>query len=248
MLDLSRRDMQPEEMDRPDLDAGLHGQALRALARINRLSGSAGILWPEIRDLRRRLARPVRVLDVATGGGDVPLRLWRKARRAGLSIEFAGCDRSPTALDVARRAAGRLGAPVDFFECDVRAGELPGGYDVVTCSLFLHHLTTDGAVAFLAKLREAAGELALVNDLRRSRAGLHLARVAARLLTRSPVVRADGPRSVAAAFTVPEVLGLASRAGWPWAEASPRWPFRYLLSGPGARPSPPPVSLNGARS
>jgi SAM-dependent methyltransferase len=236
MPDLTTRNLQPEEMDRPDLDAGLHADALRGLARINRLSGSAGTLWPPVRDLARRLGRPLRVLDVASGGGDVPLRLWEKSRGDGVPVELAGCDRSPTALAVARASAERLGAPVEFLERDALADELPTGFDVVTCSLFLHHLTTDEAVGLLRKLRAAAAELVLVNDLRRSRAGLLLAHAACRLLSRSAVVRADGPRSVAAAFTLREAAGLAARAGWPWAAVRRRWPFRYLLTGPGARP------------
>jgi hypothetical protein len=251
MPDLSARHLQPEEMDRPGLDAGRHAQALRGLALINLLSGSAGILWPPVRDLARRLGRPLRLLDVATGGGDVLLRLWQKAcclnqrtedrgqrtdrGRSDCPLALAGCDRSLTALDVARRAAERAGAPVEFFEIDALTDELPTGYDVVACSLFLHHLSADEAVGLLAKLRRAAGELVLVNDLRRCRAGMLLAWLGTRLLSRSRIVHVDGPRSVAAAFTPAEALALADRAGWPSATVARRWPCRYLLTGPGGR-------------
>src|SRR4051795_12469455 len=92
---LRRRHVTPEVMDQPDLDAAEHASALRGLARINAVSGSAAILWPTLRDLARAAGPAgVRVLDVATGAGDVPLRLWRKARRAGVPLHAAGCDRS----------------------------------------------------------------------------------------------------------------------------------------------------------
>jgi len=45
------------------------------------------------------------------------------------------------------------------------------GYDVVCCSLFLHHLNDAQAITVLGKMREAAGTLALVNDLARNRPG-----------------------------------------------------------------------------
>src|SRR5918912_1375115 len=84
---LSRRLLRPEVMDQPGLDPRRHAHALRGLARINFWSGSAGILWPDLAALARETApRPLRVLDVATGGGDVPIRLWRRARRAGLDL------------------------------------------------------------------------------------------------------------------------------------------------------------------
>ena len=70
------------------------------------------------------------------------------------------------------------------------------GYDVVTCSLFLHHLDDEQAVAFLRWAAATAAHQVLVNDLERSGLGLALAHVAVRLLTTSDVVHTDGPRSV----------------------------------------------------
>ena len=92
----------PEIMDQPDLNADRHVKALRGLARINFWSGSAGILWPALAALARTMApNSPRVLDVATGGGDLPIRLWRRAQRAGLTLHLEGCDISPVALEYA---------------------------------------------------------------------------------------------------------------------------------------------------
>jgi hypothetical protein len=68
------RRLQPELMDQPGLDPARHRQALRGLRRINFWSRSAGILWPALAGLARAAQRPLRVLDQATGGGDVPNR------------------------------------------------------------------------------------------------------------------------------------------------------------------------------
>ena len=78
MLSLPHRQRLPEIMDQPDLRPARHVGALRGLARVNFWSGSAGILWRPLSALARRLGRPIRVLDAASGGGDVPLRLWRR--------------------------------------------------------------------------------------------------------------------------------------------------------------------------
>lgn len=232
---LAQRHLQPEVMDQPGLDAGEHRQALRALARINRLSASARILWPAIRELgRERLAsgdrEPVRVLDIATGGGDVPVRLWQKVRQANLPIEISGCDFSTVALEHARNFATTHGAPISFFPLDVIAESIPSGYDVLTSSLFLHHLDEEQALMVLGKMRESARRSALVNDLARSRMGWLAAFIGSRVLTRSPVVHADATLSVEGAFTLKEALKLAHRAGWNGATIQHRFPFRYLLS------------------
>ena len=83
------RDLQPELMDDPALSADEHRRALRGLTRLNALSGSANVLWPAVRKLARELGRPVRILDVATGAGDVPLQLCVRAARAG--FQYGGC-------------------------------------------------------------------------------------------------------------------------------------------------------------
>jgi 2-polyprenyl-3-methyl-5-hydroxy-6-metoxy-1,4-benzoquinol methylase len=230
-MSLRHRRRRPEIMDQPDLSPERHRRALHGLARINFWSGSARILWPGLRDLARQLApRPPRVLDLATGGGDVSLRLWKRARRAGVPLTLEGCDISPVAIDHARAAAAAAGADVRFFRHDALTGPPLSGYDAVTCSLFLHHLDDDEACALLRRMAETAGRLVLVNDLTRSLAGLVLAHVGTRLLTLSDVVHTDGPRSVEAAFTPKEALALAERAGLRGATVARRWPCRWLLT------------------
>jgi len=229
MASLTHRHRQPEVMDQPDLPAADHVGALRALERINWISASARILWGPIRRLALELKRPISVLDVATGAGDLPIRLWHKAKQAGIDLKIDGCDVSATALDHARRRAREKQAEVGFVLLDAFQDELPTGYDVLTCSLFLHHLDEPDAIGLLRKMGHAAGRLVLVNDLRRSRIGWLLAWLGTRLLTRSWVARIDGPLSVEAAFTPEEAGGLAEKAGLSGAVVQRRWPWRWLL-------------------
>ncbi len=218
-------------MDQPGLDQAVHAQALRGLGRINRVSASASILWPAIAGLARKPSRsPIRVLDLATGGGDVPINLAMRARRAGLDIEIDGCDISPVAVGFASRAANAAGVSIRFFPLDALNEPMPEGFDIVTCSLFLHHLAEVDAVRLLRKMAEAAGSTILVNDLVRSQAGYWLAWTGGRLLSRSPIVHHDGPASVRAAFRLKEVRVLAERAGLAGALVERRWPWRFLLS------------------
>jgi SAM-dependent methyltransferase len=223
------RRRQPEIMDQPDLDPQRHLEALRGLERINAWSRSARILWGPLGELVRQ-AGSLRVLDVATGGGDVPIRLWQQARRAGLALHVDGCDVSAGAVAYATARAAEHGADVRFFAWDALSEPLPGGYDVLTSSLFLHHLSAAQAVDLLRRMADAAGRLVLINDLVRSRAGWLLAYVGTRLLSASPIVRTDGLRSVEGAFTVAEARNLAARAGLSGARVERRWPCRFLLA------------------
>jgi 2-polyprenyl-3-methyl-5-hydroxy-6-metoxy-1,4-benzoquinol methylase len=224
------RQRQAEIMDQPGLDEGRHVQALRGLERINFWSRSAALVWGPLAGLAREAGgRPLRVLDLATGAGDVPIRLWHKARRARLPLQVEGCDVSPAAVTHAAGRARQAGAAVNFFVCDALAGPLPPGYDVLVSSLFLHHLTEGQAVDLLRRMAGAAGRMVLINDLVRSPAGWVLAYLGTRLLSRSAVVHTDGLRSVEGAFTLTEARALAERAGLIGAEVRACWPCRFLL-------------------
>ena len=227
---VAQRRLQPEIIDQPDLEPARLNQALRGLERINWWSASAGILWPPIRDLaRQRAGQTLQILDLATGAGDVPIRLWQRARRAGLQLEATGCDRNPDAVAFARKRAEERKATVRFFQCDVTQDDLPETADVVTCSLFLHHLDLEAGSALLRRMAGAARHLVLVNDLVRSRSGFLLAYAGTRVLSASAMVHSDGPRSVEGAFTIEEVRRLAEQAGLVGATIERRWPCRYLL-------------------
>lgn len=215
-------------MDATDLDPVRHIKALRALGRINRLSLAAGRIWGVVRRSAPK-GRPMRILDVACGGGDVPVALAERAQRRGTPLEITACDVSSTALEFARASAEARGVEVTFLRLDAVHDELPGGFDLVCSSLFLHHLSNGEAASFLARLARA-GRALLVQDLRRTRTGYLLAAATVRTVTRSRVVRADGVRSVQAAFSLPEVARLTREADLEGARVEPCWPQRFALT------------------
>jgi len=228
---ISRRCRVPELMDDPGLDRPRHFHALRGLERINRYSATVQSLAGAIRKAAHQLkGRPLRVLDVATGAGDVPVRLWERSRKWEADVQIDGCDISAQGLEYAKANAARTGAEVNFFQLCALEDPLPEGYDVLTCSLFLHHLSDTDAGRVLKKMYGAAGRLVVVSDLLRSWAGLLAAYAVPRLLTFSEVVHVDAPRSVRAAFTPSEVRHLVRQAGIENFELKRRWPWRFLLT------------------
>src|SRR4051794_32869177 len=126
---LSTRRLQPEIMDQPELDPAEHTRALRGLERLNFASRVASRFWREL-DRRARPSRggSLRLLDIASGGGDVPLRLWRHARRHGVRLHVLGMDKSATACQYAARRAFRAQGDITFQQHNVVQQSLPGGF------------------------------------------------------------------------------------------------------------------------
>ena len=229
--DLDARRRQSELMDAPSLAPARRAHALKALARVNALSGVAQRVWTEILELQNAGApATLRVLDIACGGGDVVVSLARRAARSGLDLEAHGCDVSPPALEVARKNAERAGIQAQFFELDALRDEIPQDYDLVCCSLFLHHLDEQDAIALLGAMAEGARRAVLVQDLRRTVTGYLLALGVLRVISRSQVAHVDGPRSVEGAFSLEEARELARRAGLDGVRVEACWPQRFQLT------------------
>jgi len=229
LASLKNRLCEPELMDDPGINRQSHIQALQGLTRIYHASRTGAAMWRILRREPATGSQPLRVLDIATGGGDMPLDMARRARRAGIPLEIHGCDLSTTAVAYARLRARREGSRARFFKLDISKQQIPSGYDVLTSGLFLHHLQEDAVVAMLRHMSESARQTVIVDDLRRTRFGYLLAWVATRGLSRSAVVHEDGLASVRAAFSTPEIIELAADAGLSDATVIKHWPQRHML-------------------
>ena len=229
---LNNRDRQPEVMDQPGLDPKEHAKALIGLRRINAISRcSAGLFRPIEALAITQPAKPLRVLELACGGGDTAIDLALMAKRKGLSLDIHACDLNPEAVAIAQTNAVRRQAALTVFTADALAKPTDhNSFDVVYCTLFAHHLDELDVVRLLEVMALRSRKLVLVDDLIRSRLGFALAWIGTRLLSRSWVVHTDGPLSVRAALQPDEMKSIAMQAGLNDAQIKRSWPERYLLN------------------
>ncbi len=218
----------PELMDNPTLDPQAHRDALRGLARLNRVAGVDRLIWNMVAPKLLGRQTPLRFLDVATGSGDLPIELARRAKNAGLSLEIHGCDVSPVALQCGMTNATSAGFTLHTHTINVLTDSLPGSFDIAHCGLFLHHLDPPQVQHVLRQMSGAA-KCVIVQDLCRTWMGLSLAYVVPRLLTRSNIVHIDAVRSVHGAYTIEEMRELAQSAGLNGATVTPARPERLIL-------------------
>jgi 2-polyprenyl-3-methyl-5-hydroxy-6-metoxy-1,4-benzoquinol methylase len=225
------RRVTPEIMDKPDVAVAAHVAALDGLRRINRSSHAAdNIARPIIAMARGKNLKKISMLDIACGGGDVPVGVVMSARRAGIEIDLTLLDRSATALRYAAAKADRAGINSQCVQSDCVTQRHALRFDVVTNSLFLHHLPgPETVVEFLRHMRETAKRMVVVNDLRRCRDGWIGAWIGSRILSRSGIVHHDAPASARAAWTKEELASFADDAKLDGVKIERRWPWRMLL-------------------
>ena len=204
---------EPELMDRPQPVTAELVSDLRNLRKLNRHFGSYAL----IEHFLRRWILPgaeMRILDLATGSGDIPRLVVDYARKVGATVSIDAIDRQSSTLEIARALSADY-PEINFVEDDVLSfGENSSTYDLVLCSLALHHFDENQAVHLLRRCRELSNGFVLVSDLRRG----FLATLGVYLLTavifREPMTRTDARLSAARAFSFDEFRTLAECAGW----------------------------------
>ena len=216
-------------MDDPALPAADHDAALDGLARLNAWSFADRPFRDGIRGLIPHDDQPLSILDLAAGSGDLITSLARSLPGGESRIRWMVADISEHALERCRRRASTAGISIETHRVDALKDELPPA-DIVTCSLFLHHLEETAVTAVLRNLHGSARLGGVVCDLRRSNTGLFLAAAASRLATRSHVVHFDAVASVRAAFTTGELRTLALDAGIPEPRVDHAFPQRMRLT------------------
>lgn len=218
------RSVQPELLDGALLDPAELRRNLREMALLNRLPGGVAA---SVAAIRRLLPDGIgEVLDVGTGGGDLPRRLLRVLP----SVRVIATDARHEVLDLAR-AWCPDDARLQLQQADVRTLPFPdASVDVVHCSLLLHHLGPRDVRAALGEMRRVARRGVVVNDLRRGPLALAVTAVTVLGLARGRYTRHDGILSARRAYTLAELDALAADAGLRLARRSPAFLPRVVTA------------------
>jgi SAM-dependent methyltransferase len=195
---LSARRIEPEWLD--DTPPAEARRSLRDIVRINTVFGGHAVLK---RTLARVLApgEPFTMLDVGAASGDMGACVRRWYPRALVtSLDYRLHHLAPA-------PAPRVAA--DAFAMPFRART----FDLVHCSLFLHHFADDRVVELLRTFGALARRFVVVTDLERHPLAWYALPLTRWLFRWDPITLHDGPVSVAAAFRPGELRRLAEAAG-----------------------------------
>ncbi|MEP6639602.1 MAG: methyltransferase domain-containing protein [Chloroflexota bacterium] len=196
-------------------DPGVLAANLRDLRRVNRWLDGVRLSADAIEALAAHREQ-LTVLDVGTGGADIPVALLERATARGRGLAIVGIDSRPEVLAAAVLARPAV-ATTQGLELQVGDGRslsyADRAFDVAHTSLVLHHLEPEPAVALLREMARVSRLGVVVNDLDRTRLGWLGAWLMGHLLTRNRFTRHDAPLSVQRAYRAPEMAELLRAAG-----------------------------------
>ncbi|WP_347755526.1 class I SAM-dependent methyltransferase [Agrococcus sp. ProA11] len=216
-------------MDDPDCDPVALRTTYALFRPINRLVSG----WRRIylRQLRPAFSptRATTLLDIGSGGGDVPRALAAWAARDGLLLDVTAIDPDERAhefasgLDPVANVRFRRMLSADLVAAHER-------FDIVTSNHLLHHLDQAGLAALLADSERLARRLVVHNDIARGNLAYAVYRAATVPLARGSFVHFDGSLSIRRSYRAPELRStlrdIGADDGW---HVDTSVPFRMIL-------------------
>jgi SAM-dependent methyltransferase len=187
---------------------------LHDIARVDRVTFAyrPTISWLEkLMAAQPRSTRPLRVVDVGCGYGDMLRRIHAWAAKRGDAVELTGIDLNPDAIRAAREATPPA-QRIEWIVGDALSDAATGEIDAVVSSLLTHHLTDSQIVQFVQWMERTARRGWFINDLHRRPVPYHLFRLLARFTNWHRFVKNDGPVSIRRSFIVEDWQRLCAAA------------------------------------
>jgi 2-polyprenyl-3-methyl-5-hydroxy-6-metoxy-1,4-benzoquinol methylase len=151
------------------------------------------------------------MLDVGSGGCDLPMWLIDRCRREGIRLMITCLDHDARVVQFAKQRLARY-PEITTLQGDALtlADTPPAAWDFVFSNHFLHHLSTPQVRHCLQQVVHACREQCIMSDLVRSRLSYVLYTAVAKLLLRNSFAYDDGRLSIRKGFTKREALQLVA--------------------------------------
>jgi ubiquinone/menaquinone biosynthesis C-methylase UbiE len=182
---------------------------LVAIGRVNRWFGGVATTQKMVsRVVQAAGVKQLSLLEVAAGSGEVPAIVRRKLARRRIVLDVTLLDLAHCHLPGGDPAAGNNAKHSSRIVGDaLRLPFKDGAFDVVSCSLFVHHLRPQQVQQFVREALRVCRRAVLINDLVRH--PLHLAAAFAGFpLMLNRVAWLDGLTSVRRAYVPKEIENL----------------------------------------
>ena len=228
LVDTSHRSSEMEIMDDFTMEGVLFRDTLDKLEIINRFLGGNSVTINGLKKLLKNQPKnkTITIVDLGCGNGDILRDISKFGRKNNYSFKLIGIDANLAATEYAKELSKEY-SELSFKTMDILSEDFKKqSYDVVLCTLFLHHLKNEELISFLKKTTENATIGLVVNDLHRHKLAYYLFKLIG-FFIKNKMVRQDGLTSVLRAFKREDLENIAKEIKvhfsiqWKWA-------FRYL--------------------
>ena len=228
LIDTSSRSSEIEIMDDFSMGGDLFRDTLDKLEIINRFLGGNLVTIIGLKNLLENQSKNkiITIVDLGCGNGDILRDVAKYGKKNKYSFKLIGIDANSSAIEYAKELSKEY-TEIYFKKINVLSEDFKKqSYDVVLCTLFLHHFKNAEIISLLKTITNKATIGVVVNDLHRHKLAYYLFKLIG-FFIKNKMVKQDGLTSILKAFKRKDLENIAKEIKvnfsikWKWA-------FRYL--------------------
>ena len=228
LVDTSNRSSEIEIMDDFTMKGVMLRDALDKLGIINRLLGGNKVTIEGLKELLKNQSKTevITIVDLGCGHGDILRDIAKFGRKNNYSFKLIGIDANFATIEYAKELSKEYSElsfkAIDIFSEDFKKQS----YDIILCTLFLHHFKNNELILFLKKTVLKATIGIVINDLHRHKMAYYLFKFIG-FFVKNKMIQKDGLTSILRAFKKKDLEKISKQIKvhfsiqWKWA-------FRYL--------------------
>ena len=229
LINTKYRTDEPETMDDFAMEGEILRDALEKIAKINQLLGGNQLTLLGVQELIKNIPKTttIKIVDVGCGNGDMLRTLADYGLKAKLDFQLIGIDANNFTVNHAKKLSENYPNISYQWEdiFDKHFEELK--YDIVLCTLTLHHFKDNEIVNLLNVFNANSTVGIVVNDLQRSAIAYRLFQVICFVFRLNKMSRDDGLISILRGFKKVELVNFSKEINFINYKIQWKWAFRY---------------------
>ncbi|MCK8142695.1 methyltransferase domain-containing protein [Flavobacterium sp. I-SCBP12n] len=226
-LNTKYRTDEPEIMDDFAMEGEILRDALDKIAKINQLLGGNKLTLQGVQDLLPANPNEIVIVDVGCGNGDMLRTLAEFGLKNNLKFKLIGIDANNFTVSHAKQLSENY-PNISYLCQDIFSKEfLDVKYDIILCTLTLHHFKDDEIVYLLNTFYTTATIGIVINDLQRSAIAYRLFQGLCFVFQLNAMSREDGLVSILRGFKKEELVAFSKKLNFSKYKIHWRWAFRY---------------------
>jgi 2-polyprenyl-3-methyl-5-hydroxy-6-metoxy-1,4-benzoquinol methylase len=216
-------------MDDFSMEGEMLREALDKIAKINQLLGGNQLTLQGVKQLIKGIAisKEIIIVDVGCGNGDMLRELAKYGQKQDLKFKLIGIDANNFTVNHARNLSSEYAnisyRCEDIFEQSFQQLQ----YDIVLCTLTLHHFKDDEIITLLKVFQQKAKLGIVINDLQRSAISYRLFQALCFVFRLNEMSREDGLVSILRGFKKKELVAFSTLLQFKKYTIQWKWAFRY---------------------
>ena len=226
-LNTKYRTDEPEIMDDFAMEGEILRDALDKIAKINQLLGGNKLTLQGVQDLLPATPNEIVIVDVGCGNGDMLRTLAEFGLKNNLKFKLIGIDANNFTVSHAKQLSEKY-PNISYLCQDIFSKEFVDvKYDIILCTLTLHHFKDDEIVYLLNTFYTTATIGIVINDLQRSAIAYRLFQGLCFVFQLNAMSREDGLVSILRGFKKEELVAFSKKLNFSKYKIHWRWAFRY---------------------